>query len=147
MEITITIKCDADELKDLFGVTEHEETEDERIEKSGHSKYARIFDEGSQFYDKSSREYNLMFLRRQEAYFNDILRKRGNIFLNEVYDALGYPRTKEGCFAGWVFDEGKPFADSYVDFGLDHELNQGDGLTDNKIFLDFNVDGNILEDV
>ena len=82
---------------------------------------------------------------------NRKLRKKGYLFLNDVYDMLGVPNTYIGQFAGWVWDPANPQIDSYVDFGLYDEMNpqkvaflQGDEYS---IVLDFNVDGNIIDKV
>ena len=53
-----------------------------------------------------SKEYNLLFLKAQQNYFNDILAIRGHVFLNEVYDALGMSRTKNGHLSGWLLGDG-----------------------------------------
>lgn len=58
-----------------------------------YSDYARFFDESCNGWEKNS-EYNLMFLRAQQQYSNDLLKARGHLYLNEVYDMLGIPRTK-----------------------------------------------------
>lgn len=42
----------------------------------------------SAYADRHS-EVNLMFIRQQEVYFNDILRVRGYIYLNTIYEMLG----------------------------------------------------------
>lgn len=49
-------------------------------------------------------KYNMMFLRHQERYANDLLMARGHLFLNEVYDMLGMSRTMNGQIVGWVWD-------------------------------------------
>jgi len=93
-------------------------------------------------------EYNLMFIKAQESYANDLLKAKGRLFLNEVYEMLGLPTTKAGQVVGWVYDPKNPIGDNYVDFGL-----YADNLTysdyangfDPAILLDFNVDGNIWE--
>ena len=41
------------------------------------------------------------FLKHQINYANDLLKHRGYLFLNDVYDMLGYARTKTGQFLGW----------------------------------------------
>ena len=81
-----------------------------------------------------------------------MLRSRGHLFLNEVYDMLGYPRIKEGNIIGWIYDEKNPVGDNFVDFNI-YPLN---GIVDQakinfingderSILLDFNVDGPILD--
>ncbi len=60
---------------------------------AGYSDYARFFDELNPNYEKDA-EFNLMFLRAQQQYANDLLISRGHLFLNEVYDMIGVPRTK-----------------------------------------------------
>ena len=68
------------------------------------SSYARYFDESCSDW-KSNPEYNLMFLRMQEQHANDLLRAKRHLFLNEVYDMLGIPRTAAGQQVGWIYDE------------------------------------------
>lgn len=97
---------------------------------------------------EENNEYNIMFLKAQERYANDILRARGHLYLNEVYDMLGLPRSQAGQIVGWVYDEENPVGDNYVDFGLySDNLNYSDFVNgyEPAILLDFNVDGNIFE--
>lgn len=91
-------------------------------ELDGYSDYARFFDEASPCWEKDS-EYNLTFLRAQQRYANDLLIARGRLFLNEVYDMLGIPRTKAGQVVGWVYDANNPIGDNYVDFGM-YDVNR-----------------------
>lgn len=128
---------------------EHTETKTvEVIDKDIYSDYARFYDDGCIGWKKDP-EANLIFLRRQEDYFNDKLKVVGHVFLNEVYDALGIPRTKSGQVVGWVYDEKNPIGDNYIDFGI-YDTNKT-GCRDfvngyeRTILLDFNVDGNILD--
>lgn len=112
-----------------------------------YSDYARFFDEGSRNWEKNS-EYNLVFLRAQQQYANDLLKSKGHLFLNEVYDMLDIPRTKAGQAVGWVYDSKKPVGDNYVDFGI-YETNREKTRDfvngyERVILLDFNVDGDIL---
>lgn len=112
------------------------------------SEYARFFDASSENFAKDP-EYNMMFLRRQQDYANEMLKARGHLFLNEVYDLLDIPRSKAGQVVGWVYDKnGNAKGDNYVDFGL-YRNDQGtrrfvNGLEYN-ILLDFNVDGVIYD--
>ena len=112
------------------------------------SEYARFFDAASENFSKDP-EYNMMFLRRQQDYANEMLKSRGHLFLNEVYDLLDIPRSRAGQVVGWVYDkDGNTNGDNYVDFGL-YRNDQGtrrfiNGLEYN-ILLDFNVDGVIYD--
>lgn len=110
------------------------------------SDYSRIFDECNTSWSKSP-EHNLVFLKQQQNYANDLLKSRGHLFLNEVYDMLGFPRTQAGQIVGWVYDEVNPIGDNFVDFGiynLDSERARAfvNGY-ERSILLDFNVDGNV----
>lgn len=114
----------------------------------GYSEYARFFDDGCTGWEKDA-EMNLMFLRSQQQYANDLLRARGRLFLNEVYRMLGIPETKAGQVVGWVYDEEHPIGDNYVDFGI-YDLNKPKNRDfvngyERTVLLDFNVDGNIWE--
>lgn len=114
---------------------------------SAGSVYARWFDpEASQWMDNP--EYNHMFLRAQQQYANDLLRSRGHVFLNEVYDSLGLSRTKEGAVVGWVYDPSPDFTgDNYIDFGLNLHDMSWVNVADSRdgLWLDFNVDGLIFD--
>lgn len=113
-----------------------------------YSEYARFFDDGCTGWEKDP-EYNLMFLKRQQSYANDLLQSRGYLFLNEVYGMLGIPHTKAGQVVGWIYDEKNPNGDNFVDFGIldAHKPGCRDFVNgyERTILLDFNVDGNILD--
>ena len=125
-------------------VTKTVNTADPNLE----SDYARFFDEYCAGWEKDA-EYNLMFLKHQQSYANDLLKSRGYLFLNEVYEMLGIPITKAGQVVGWVYNEENPVGDNYVDFGIYDVHNDQKRLFVNgherSILLDFNVDGNIWE--
>lgn len=142
--------------KDVEEVKVNEETGKEEISKktvnvadpNAYSDYARFFDDGCTGWTKDP-EYNLMFLKDQQRYANDRLQSKGSLFLNEVYDMLGIPRTKAGACVGWIFDEKNPVGDNFVDFGIYDMYNERkrdfvNGY-ERTILLDFNVDGNILD--
>ncbi len=114
------------------------------------SEYARFFDVFNTDEHQKDPEYNLMFLRKQQDWANEKLKARGHLFLNEVYDMLGIPRSKTGQVVGWIYDEKDPKhkGDNYVDFGIykNTEANRRfvNGYEYN-ILLDFNVDGVIYD--
>lgn len=127
----------------IMGI-ENEERENQKVIASGEgvTTHARWFDSSSSVWtDKMfNSEYCLLLLKYNERYANDILRARGHLFLNEVYDMLGLPRTVVGQIVGWLYDEHKTvsfniYSKDNLDFinGYRHEA-----------LLDFNVDGNIL---
>lgn len=70
-------------------------------------KIVRNFDETNVNWHPSQ-EYNEIFLRVQAAYFNHQLQARGHIFLNEVFDSLGFDRIYEGQTLGWAVGEDVP---------------------------------------
>ena len=112
------------------------------------SGYARYFDKRSSHYEDNP-EYNMMFLKAQERYANDLLRSKRYLFLNDVYEMLDIPRSEEGQCVGWIYDEENPVGDNYVDFGIfnaHREINRDfvNGY-EPVILLDFNVDGNIMK--
>lgn len=125
------------------------------------SGYARFFEQytkdenGNTIVNRcwtSDNEQNIMFLKAQERYANDILVSRGRLFLNEVYRMLGLPETKAGQIVGWVYDpdntDPEEKRDNYVSFGMYNDnLSYSDYANgfDPAILLDFNVDGNIWE--
>lgn len=117
-------------------------------ERPEYSDYAKIYDSGNTGWCKDP-ETNLMVLRRMEDYANDKLKEKGHLFLNEVYDMLGFPRTRAGQEVGWIYDEKEPVGDNYVDFGIYDfaKPKNADFVNgyERSIVLDFNVDGPILD--
>lgn len=111
----------------------------------GYSPYAKFFDQMSQHWSKEA-DYNLMFLKTQQNYANDLLRARGHVFLNEVYDMLDIPRTQAGQMVGWVVSKN---GDNFIDFGMyDHYNDRAQMFVnghEHSILLDFNVDGVIYD--
>ena len=114
---------------------------------SMYSDYAKIYDAGCNGWTKDA-EFNLMFLRHTQAQANDILKRRGYLFLNEVYDMLGFQRTKAGQVMGWIYDEENPIGDNFVDFGIyNTDIEKARDFVngiERVIILDFNVT-NILD--
>lgn len=133
-------------------VDENGEEKTEKVKKAevisglGYSEYAKFFDSASEHWQKSP-EYNVLFLKTQQQYANDLLKTRGHLFLNEVYDMLGLPRTSAGAVVGWVLGNG----DDYVDFGMYDFTREvvRDFINgyENVILLDFNVDGVIYDKI
>ena len=113
-----------------------------------YSEYARFYEDGCNGWMKDA-EHNLWYLKQQQNYANDLLRTRGYLFLNEVYDMLGIPRTRAGQVVGWFYDEKDPSHDNFVDFGIFDITKEGSrdfvNGYERSILLDFNVDGMILD--
>lgn len=135
-------------------VTDPETGKEKKVKKTidvvddldGYSEYARFFDDGCKGWEKDA-EANLMFLRAQQQYANDLLRSRGYLFLNEVYNMLGIQITKAGQVVGWVYDPDNVKFYNYVDFGI-YDVNKPKSRDfvngyERSILLDFNVDGDI----
>jgi hypothetical protein len=117
----------------------------EKLDPNEYSTYARFFDEASLNWSKTP-EYNKYFLKCQQNYANDLLKSRGHIFLNEVYDMIGVPRSQAGAVVGWVLGKDN---DNFVDFGMYNldRMPARDFINgyERSILLDFNVDGVILD--
>ena len=122
MEINLTLKIE--ELKE--GETS-----------LNYSSFARVFDKENYRWNKN-RERNRMFLITQEEWFNRILKIDGYVFLNDVYQALGFPRTSYGQVIGWIYDGKKR---------LEIKRIMSEDLEVSDVILDFNVDGEILSKI
>jgi len=116
-----------------------------KLDPNQYSTYARFFDEACVNWCKTP-EYNRIFLHCQQNYANDLLKSRGHIFLNEVYDMIGIPRSQAGAVVGWVIGEDN---DNFVDFGMFNvdKMGSRDFVNgyERSILLDFNVDGVIYD--
>ena len=128
--------------EDLAKMTEQER---KTWEAAPFGRYTRYFDESSREWVKNA-DYNKAFLTCQQNAANDRLRSRGVLFLNEVYDMLGFDPTPEGAIVGWVLNRNN---EQYVDFGMYNGNNQGNRMFingDNRYtLLDFNVQGVVFD--
>lgn len=141
MEIVVTIKVGGNDPIEIKVDVPEKKAAVEEI-KIDAGEFAVWFDEGANGWTKNP-ELNRLFLIHQECLCNGMLLRRGYLFLNEVYDCLGLPRTKSGRVVGWIYNEDRQ---DVVDFGIHKEHNADfiNGKTPNAL-LDFNVEGNILD--
>lgn len=115
-----------------------------------YSPYARVFDEQSTLYDRRH-DVNMMALTAAQESANITLRAKGFVFLNDVYESLGFPKTPAGQIVGWMLNDEEDIGDNYVDFGIYDTANERNRLFINGhepyIILDFNVDGVIWDKI
>lgn len=112
------------------------------------SQYARFFDEYSKEWSRDP-GYNYTFLVHQQRWFNNQLVSRGHVFLNEVYDALGVPRTEAGSVVGWILSNNGD-TDNHIDFGLYEDNEKARDFVNGRegsMLVDFNVDGVIFDKI
>lgn len=109
--------------------------------------YARYFDDSCSPWQRQP-AYNRLFLECQQNFANDLLRAKGWVTLNEVYEMLGMKRSQEGMIVGWVLDGD---GDGYIDFGV-FNIENGENRDfvngwGDRVLLDFNVDGVIFDKI
>lgn len=100
------------------------------------TKYARFFDASSSGWIKDQ-DYNTLFLKAQENYWNYVLKVRGHVFLNEVYDSLGMSRSNEGAVTGWTNEQ--TTSDNFINFKILEKHEQGFLLDFNANLIDVSV--------
>jgi hypothetical protein len=117
------------------------------IKEDEYSGYHRMFDKYNVNWEPDYRQ-NRFWLREVVSHFNDVLRLRGYVFLNEVYEHLGYERTEAGQMVGWIRGaEQTGDGNGYISFGLERNTDNAVAFingTRHDVILDFNVDGVIL---
>lgn len=110
------------------------------------SPYAFTFDWTSKAY-RGDKVLDEMFLRAEERYANDVLwaSSEGTVFLNQTLDRLGIVLTQAGQYLGWGKDKEITHK---ISFNIKpREIIDEDGITRTVFDLDFNCDGNVLEDL
>lgn len=105
------------------------------------------------FFDESNDNWttdptsNYLFLKGVQSHMNRVLDIKGHVFLFEVYDALGIPRTKETIVTGWLRDNSN--GDGYIDFGFMTDKSPEAAMFRNGaercVRLNFNIDGVIWD--
>ena len=109
------------------------------------NEYARFFDRNNANW-KPSPDFNRWFLMSQQNYANDKLRVDGFVFLNDVYDWLGFDRTQIGQLVGWTIHSHE--GDGYISFGLDDAFNvRKQNAVESTHLLDFNVEGIVYDKI
>lgn len=110
--------------------------------------YVIMFDDGCKGWTKDP-DYNFMYLKQLQSQFNSKLQEDGYVFLNEVREAFGLPKTKTGQIVGWVYDEKNPVGDNFIDFGIMDVSKERTRAFMNgyerTVILDLNCDGNVWE--
>lgn len=115
--------------------------------------YGRLFGEGrgTLSYQRDPMA-NIQFLSSKQNYFNDLLQQRGYVFLNEVYEGLGYEATPSGQMVGWLRSDrhdakNDVTGDGFIDFGIFNSTDPAKRINDHadlqwgdEILLEFNVD-------
>jgi uncharacterized protein DUF6353 len=93
---------------------------------------------------------NYLFLKGVQQHMNIRLQIKGHVFLNEVFDALGIPRTREGVVAGWLYED-KGQGDGFIDFGFMSSLDPHTiafcNEVEKTVRLNFNIDGVIWDQI
>lgn len=138
MEIKITINTDRAEDVNV-------KVENNARNEPNYTPYARFFDINNRKW-RADLDLNIAFLIRTQHYFNDKLRLEKKVYINDVYEALGFPRVKEyENLVGWTYGLGNPASDEYIDFGLYDIFKQPYWWWDCKrqILIDFNAEGDI----
>lgn len=142
MELLHNIKTEK-----VVEMTTDEDGNEKPIEKTivtadNNKEFTAIFDETSLAFDREYEDANDFFLLNEQNYANDKLKANGYIFLNDIRDRLGLPRTPAGQVLGWLYDPENPKGDNYVDFGIKKLNDSIDGApSPSAYFLNFNADG------
>ena len=150
--------------KELRYDIQEEEIEEEYVDEKGKQKkrkkavktigepevspYSRFYDQGQSGWS-SDASANNVYLSGVQSYFNDRLRLRGYVFLNEVYEYLNYAPIQEGQYLGWYYDPDDETLHNCIDFGIYdiHDVQKRNFVNgvENVVLLDFNIDGNIVD--
>lgn len=114
---------------------------------------AMSMDATCRFLDSSNKEVwdpnpsiCMMNLRTAQNFLTDRLNDKGHLFLNEVYEYLGFPQTPEGALLGWISKD----RNAYVDLGFgnadrDQFIRDFINGYNDSLMLKFNYDGIIWD--
>lgn len=107
------------------------------------SGYAMMFDRFNPNWQPNA-ELNLYWLKCHQNWLNNKLTANGHLFLNDVYEDLGFEKTDAGQVVGWWIGRDSE-GDGFVDFGVfdanNEQVRDFVSGADQGVLLDFNVDG------
>lgn len=92
-------------------------------------------------------QYNIQQLDVFLRHVNELLKTKESLFINEVLDVFGFPRTDIGATNGWVYEPNDHRSSCYVDFGIDKDAvlkKYRQGITE-PILITLNPDGYIVD--
>lgn len=109
--------------------------------------YNRIFEQGASSQWQDDLGINKMFIHNQQRFAQQLLSRRGYLWLSEVYTSLGFEENDVSRVVGWKVrklpDGTKDIP--MVDFGLDTPHPDDQMLArEQAIYLDFNCQGLIV---
>lgn len=64
-----------------------------------------VFDENSPCYDKMNDDVNLMVVKYRAMYLCDLLKAKGYLYMNEIYEQFGVKWNPEGNNPCFIYDE------------------------------------------
>ena len=116
-------------------------------DESRHDPYNRVFEQGATTAWVNDLGINKMFIANQQRFANELLNRRGYLYLSEVYEALGFPESDISRVVGWKVrkhpDGSRDIPN--VDFGVDKPLpDDWKYNKENAVYLDFNCQGLII---
>lgn len=123
-----------------------------KVRKGCSDPYIKLFDECNSTEWRKNRGFNIDFIQCQEAFFNRKLRLEGHVFLNEVYEALGFGYDPIGQFTGWILggdgDDNIVFeVEETYDWEEIESAKEEKRNPEPSFWITFNVDGEIWDKI
>lgn len=89
-------------------------------------------------------QFIIDWLNIKQSYFNQKLKEKKHLVLNEVYEELGFTETAAGMVSGWTYNLAKPNGDNNVELTVRKvRIPDEYGYYQKAFAIDFNIDGNI----
>lgn len=138
-------------------IEDPETGEKKKVKKSIDNKNPYSFWYGPEYIDKHGQrckniywtndaQYNLQQLTVFLSHVNELLKTKEILFINDVLDIFGFPKTEIGATNGWIYDPSDYRSSCYIDFGIDKDAiikKYRQGITE-PILITLNPDGYIL---
>lgn len=108
--------------------------------------YEVFFDNTSPCWEPNT-EYNVMYLNAEmNAFTNKLRATKECIFLNDIFDRIGLPKTQEGQLMGWRYDKDRNWVDNKIDYVIKEVYRPNEyveGGYEKVLLIEFRVDGNV----
>ena len=78
-----------------------------------------LFNQDTSVYAEPDEVFNLHFVRSNQVYLNELLRARGYVYMNQIYEILGFgwdPERENRCY---IYKQG----DRFIDLGIENTRN------------------------